>query len=140
MLKTFIYVLSILKVQSVAYWQYNVVLGIHTYIRVCMYVRDSWNREKSEKFNRAALPSKRSKTKSKSRWSINCWEELTNVIICMCKFKCYANFWRKWAILFWFDEISGSTMTKLMPVTKICLQNGRTKQCEARISKQKGEI
>lgn len=44
------------------------------------------------------------------------------------------------SILFWFDEISRSTMTKLMPVTKICLQNGRTKQYEARISKQKGEI
>lgn len=64
MLKTYVYVLSILKVQSVAYLQYNVVLGIPTYIRgVCMYVRDSWNREKSEKFNRAAFAIKTFKNK-----------------------------------------------------------------------------
>lgn len=63
MLKPLIYVLSILKVQSVAYLQYNVVLGIYTYIRVCMYVRDSWNREKSEKFNRAAFAIKTFKNK-----------------------------------------------------------------------------
>lgn len=74
---------------------FNFLLCIHTYkCYVCMWFMKESDSSKGSTVR--LLPLKCSKTNIKSLWSVNCWEKLTNVIICMYNFKCYANIRRKW--------------------------------------------